>query len=58
MLPLAAPLMASNAVQAVINLTDTWFIGRVSTQAVAAMASIYWVMTAVILVLEIGRAHV
>lgn len=51
MLHLAAPLMASNAVQAVINLTDTWFNGRVSTQAVAAMASIYWVMTAVILVL-------
>ncbi len=51
MLRLAVPLMASNAVQAIINLTDTWFIGRVSTEAVAAMSSIYWIMTAAILVL-------
>ncbi|MEZ5513565.1 MAG: MATE family efflux transporter [Steroidobacteraceae bacterium] len=51
MFQLAAPLMASNAVQAVINLTDTWFIGRISTQAVAAISSIYWIMMAAILVL-------
>jgi MATE family multidrug resistance protein len=49
-LRLAAPLMASNAVQAVINLTDLWFIGRLSTDAVAAMSAIYWIMTCAILV--------
>jgi MATE family multidrug resistance protein len=48
---LAAPLMATNATQAVLNLTDTWFLGRLSTSAVAAMGSIYWVMTCVIIVL-------
>jgi MATE family multidrug resistance protein len=47
---LAAPLMVSNAVQAIINITDTWFIGRLSTAAVAAMSAIYWILTCVILV--------
>lgn len=47
---LAAPLMATNAIQAILNLTDTWFIGRLSTDAVAAMGSIYWLMTCLILV--------
>jgi multidrug resistance protein, MATE family len=48
---LAGPLMISNAAQALINLTDTWFIGRLSTEAVAAMSAIYWLLTCVILVL-------
>ncbi len=47
----AAPLMATNAIQALLNLTDTWFIGRLSTDALAAMSAIYWVMTCAILVL-------
>ncbi len=47
----AAPLMATNAIQAVLNLTDTWFIGRLSTDALAGMSAIYWVMSCVILVL-------
>jgi multidrug resistance protein, MATE family len=46
---LAAPLMATNAVQALLNLTDLWFIGRVSTDAVAAMGAIYWIMSCAIL---------
>jgi MATE family multidrug resistance protein len=46
---LAAPLMATNAVQALLNLTDLWFIGRISTDAVAAMGAIYWIMTCAIL---------
>jgi MATE family multidrug resistance protein len=46
---LAAPLMATNAVQALLNLTDLWFIGRLSTDAVAAMGAIYWIMTCAIL---------
>ncbi len=46
---LAGPLMATNAVQALLNLTDLWFIGRLSTDAVAAMGAIYWIMTCAIL---------
>jgi len=46
---LAAPLMATNAVQALLNLTDLWFIGRLSTDALAAMSSIYWIVTCAIL---------
>jgi MATE family multidrug resistance protein len=46
---LAAPLMVTNAVQALLNLTDLWFIGRISTDAVAAMSAIYWIMTCAIL---------
>lgn len=48
-LKLAAPLMATNAVQALLNLTDLWFIGRLSTDAVAAMGAIYWIMSCAIL---------
>ena len=51
LLAIAAPLMVTNAIQALLNLTDTWFIGRLSTDAVAAMGSIYWLMTCAILVL-------
>ncbi len=48
-LELAAPLMATNAVQALLNVTDLWFISRLSTDAVAAMGAIYWIMTCAIL---------
>src|SRR5690349_19307989 len=48
-LRLAAPLMATNAVQSLLNLTDLWFIGRLSTDAVAAMGAIYWILTCAIL---------
>jgi MATE family multidrug resistance protein len=51
-LRVAAPLMATNAIQAVLNLTDTWFIGRLSTEAVAAMSAIYWIMTCLIMILS------
>ena len=51
LLHLAAPLMLTNAIQAALNLTDTWFIGRLSTEAVAAIGTIYWLMTAVIFAL-------
>ncbi len=39
---LAGPMIANNAIQAVLNLTDTWFIGRISTDALAAMGSVQW----------------
>jgi len=51
LLALAALLMVTNATQAVLNLTDTWYIGRLSADAVAAIASIYWLVTCAILVL-------
>jgi MATE family multidrug resistance protein len=39
---LALPYMMNSAVQAVLNATDTWFIGRVSPDATAAIGAVYW----------------
>lgn len=39
---LAAPFAANSAIQAVLNLTDTWFIGHISTPALAAIAAVHW----------------
>ncbi len=39
---LAFPFMVNSAVQAVLNATDTWFIGRVSPAATAAIGAVYW----------------
>jgi MATE family multidrug resistance protein len=39
---LAFPFMLNSAVQAVLNATDTWFIGRVSPTATAAIGAVYW----------------
>jgi multidrug resistance protein, MATE family len=39
---LAFPFMVNSAVQAVLNATDTWFIGRVSPEATAAIGAVYW----------------
>jgi MATE family multidrug resistance protein len=41
---LALPLMLNSSLQAVISLTDTWFIGHISTTAMAGMAAVYWVV--------------
>ena len=41
-LTLAGPLIANSAIQATLNLTDTWFIGRISTNALAGMGAIHW----------------
>jgi MATE family multidrug resistance protein len=43
-LRLAAALMITHAIQAVLNLIDTWFVGRLSAAAVAAMGSSYWLI--------------
>jgi multidrug resistance protein, MATE family len=54
---LAGPLMANSAVQSVLNLTDTWFVSRLSTTATAAMSAIYWiVLCAIILLGGVGMA--
>jgi multidrug resistance protein, MATE family len=50
-LALALPLMANSAVQIVLNLTDMWFIGHISTQALAAVATVQWLVIAVMLML-------
>jgi len=39
---LALPLVLSSTMQAILNLTDTWFIGRLSTTATAAVAAVHW----------------
>jgi multidrug resistance protein, MATE family len=50
-LALALPLMANSAVQIVLNLTDMWFIGHISTQALAGVGAVQWLVLAVVLVL-------
>ena len=39
---LAFPFMLNSGVQAVLNATDTWFIGRLSPAATAAIGAVYW----------------
>lgn len=41
---LAAPLFLNSGVQALLSLTDTWFIGRISTEATAAMGAAYFLV--------------
>ena len=51
MLALALPLMANSAVQIVLNLTDMWFMGRISTKALAAVGAVQWLIMVAVLVL-------
>jgi len=39
---LAFPFMLNSAVQAVLNATDTWFVGRLSPAATAGVGAVYW----------------
>lgn len=39
---LALPLVLNSTIQAVLSLTDTWFIGRLSVDATAALGAVYW----------------
>lgn len=48
---LAAPLFVNSGVQAVLNLTDTWFLGRISADATAAVGATYWFVILFVLVL-------
>lgn len=43
-LSLAGPLIANSAIQAALNLTDTWFVGQISTTALAGMGAIHWLV--------------
>jgi multidrug resistance protein, MATE family len=48
---LAFPFMLNSAVQAVLNATDTWFIGRVSPAATAGIGAVYWPILVFVLLL-------
>jgi MATE family multidrug resistance protein len=50
-LALALPLMANSAIQIVLNLTDMWFIGHISTTALAAVAAVQWLVMVCVLTL-------
>ncbi len=43
------PLFLNSSLQAALNLTDTWFIARISPVALAAIAAIHWIILGVIL---------
>jgi MATE family multidrug resistance protein len=54
---LAFPFMLNSAMQAVLNSTDTWFIGRLSPAATSAMGAVYWpVLVFVLLFGGVGLA--
>jgi MATE family multidrug resistance protein len=46
---LAAPLAANSAVQAVLGLTDTWFVGHLGIAATAAMGATFFLVLFVLL---------
>jgi MATE family multidrug resistance protein len=46
---LAGPLFLNSALQAVLSLTDTWFIGRLSVEAVAAMGATFFLVLVFVL---------
>ena len=50
-LALALPLVANSAVQVVLNLTDVWFIGHISMQALAAVGAVQWLVLVVVMLL-------
>lgn len=56
-LSLALPLVANSAVQMVLNLTDVWFIGHISTRALAGVGAVQWLVLVVVMILGgIGMA--
>jgi MATE family multidrug resistance protein len=50
-LALALPLMANAAIQIILNLTDMWFIGHISTTALAGVATVQWLVLVAVLIL-------
>jgi MATE family multidrug resistance protein len=50
-LALALPLMANSAIQIILNLTDMWFIGHISTTALAGVGAVQWLVIAFVLLL-------
>ena len=50
-LALALPLMVNSAVQIILNLTDMWFVGHISTAALAAVGAVQWMILSVVFML-------
>jgi MATE family multidrug resistance protein len=50
-LALALPLIANSGAQLLLNLTDAWFIGRISTDALAAVGAVQWLSMVVLVTL-------
>jgi MATE family multidrug resistance protein len=50
-LALALPLVANSSVQMLLNLTDVWFIGHISTLALAGVAAVQWLVLVVVMIL-------
>lgn len=48
---LAFPLFLDSLTYILVNLTDTWFVGRISTDATAAVGAINWLMFVCIMIL-------
>ncbi|MEP7246836.1 MAG: MATE family efflux transporter [Gammaproteobacteria bacterium] len=48
---LALPLVANSAVQMLLNLTDIWFIGHISTSALAGVGAVQWLVLVVVFIL-------
>jgi MATE family multidrug resistance protein len=48
---LAFPLFLNSGLKVILNLTDTWFIGRISTEATAAVGACYFLIFVFFLVL-------
>lgn len=57
-LRLAAPLFLNSSLQAVLNLTDTWFVGRISADATAGVGAVYFLVVVFILILGGGSMAV
>jgi MATE family multidrug resistance protein len=51
-LALALPLIANSGAQLLLNLTDAWFIGRISTAALAAVGAVQWLSMVVLVTLS------
>jgi MATE family multidrug resistance protein len=48
---LALPLMLNSSLQAIISLTDTWFVGHISTASIAGMGAVYWIVLLFLMVI-------
>lgn len=46
---LTLPLIATSGVQLMLNLTDLWFIGHISTTALAAFGAVNWLSIVVVM---------
>ncbi|MBX5463478.1 MAG: MATE family efflux transporter, partial [Steroidobacteraceae bacterium] len=56
-LALALPLVANSAVQMLLNLTDVWFVGHISTEALAGVGAVQWLVLVVVMILgAVGMA--